>query len=1010
MAASERDHVQLPLTRATAVAHNLSSWDGASLPRTTHSDILIRPWLTAAITELNPGVGHRAVADAVRQLERILAATTPYALVERAREFLTALRAGIQVRVRGRLRALAVIDFDNPEANRWDIATEVTYSGTQASRAVRFDIVLYCNGIPLVVIETKSMTDPKVSWLDAADDLAGIYSKRAPAFLAAGLLQIATDGREVRYGGVRTPAEHFQRWGTTGTDRPDEGTWEQTVYDFCALTDPARVLSWARDLVLHVTDKASGSLTRIVPRWPQAEAVPLLVERSLTPGRNRGLLEHYQGSGKTYAMLMAANTILRIDPGHCVVLVVDRLELLRQHLGDFSTADGRRSVHEAETSADLFALLATAGTSGFVVTTVQRFRAAAALTQRCDVTVMVDEAHRSHEGVLGQDMRQALPNATLLGLTGTPVVASDRNTYLAFGDPDDPGYVLHRYGADHSVADGTTVPLVIDRRQIVQPLDRVALDEAYAAYIAREGISATDAETLAASMTRWDMLLKDSRRMERVADDVVNELTTILAPDGYGALLVVADREACVAYAELLSAVLGPGRATAVISGAKNDPVSFEPYVRSPAGEEGVKRAFRDPTDPLKLLVVTSKLIIGFDARNCHTVYIDKPMKEHTLFQAATRANRTWTTPAGVPKGFGRVVDYCGIADELEACFSPKRGGVRKEVVRPEELVELFIATLDQAEHLLGPDFDWSSPAFIFEAKAELARHEQLLVLFRQHVQRAELIYETVPNHLADPTVRERFTRLLQVLHSYGDSDDVARKLLVLVHGPAVRQLVEAHTGGVTETKLPMVDLTVERIRALGGGAIDPAGTVEFVQYDKVMEDLRERLRRRLSGAHAAAYRSIAEKLERFAGTEYVDSVEGAREAVEALVRLATELKAVDDRIGVQWQEAELELYGRLRGPAPAAALNDPKRALQSILDQYHPKHAPAGVDDVAKSIDRVVEVLSYRSMREDPSTQKLLIKNLTMEAKRLGILPTSADQARQFVDALVDYVNLWLI
>jgi type I restriction enzyme R subunit len=1008
----ERDLVQLPLTKAAATTHGFTVWAGTDLPR-SDSDVIVSKWCADQTAALNPWVSPAQSHEAVRQLESILASVTVDNLVERAKVFLAALRDGVKIRNGNRKQAVKVIDLDDPAKNRWDIATEVTYRTSGGIRAVRFDIVLYANGIPLVVTECKSMLDPRASWLTAAKDIAGPYTRRAPAFLAAGLFHIATDGREVRYGALKAAAPQYQRWGTTTQTRPADETWEQVEFDFLALTDPSRLCSWARDYILHLSDRSSGMLTRFVPRWTQAEAAPLMVGRIMDSTQNRGLLVHFQGSGKTLSMLMAANDVLRQDPKHCVVVVVDRLDLLAQHKQDFAQSDARRSVQEAPDGQTLAALLSNPSTSGIVITTVHRFADQGVLTTRSNITVMVDEAHRTqgtNETQLGGQMRTALPNATLLGLTGTPIAENDRNTFEAFGSDSDPGRVLHRYNAADSVRDGTTVPLVVDRRRIVQALDHEELDAAYAAYVEKEKLSSTKAEVLAKYTTRWDNLLKDPRRVASVAADVAADLVANVLPGGYGAMLVVADREACVLYADALKKLLSPDQVTAVISGTKDDPDSYAPYVRDAAGEAGVVRAFRDPTKPLKLLVVTSKLLTGFDAKNCLAIYIDKPLKGHTLFQGVTRVNRTWVGPTGAEKGFGIVVDYCGVAPEILKTFDQAvEDTTRKEVVSPTELIAMLKRSLRNAEKLFGESFDWEAEigSVIAAAKRRLAEHPKFWRSFRQNVHRAELIFEALSNHAKVTAEKMRLRRLVRILDSYGIEADTERETLIMAHGAAVRALLLAHTGDPQRTDLDLLQLTPERISELVGTPGNPALDIKLLQTDEVIEKLRERLRARMEGPNAPQYSSIAEKLERFASTVYVETVEGVQQAAMDLVEIAKQLKEVDDLVGEQWEDLDLELFGWRRTPQP---LLDPKRALQQILDEFSPKPLPAGLDDVAKVVDDLVGTLSYKSLLDDVAAQKKLRSLLLMNCQRLGVLPAGKQDAEEFVTQLVAYVNVYLV
>lgn len=1013
MSNDERDSVQLPLAREWTRAHATGQvLPGQGLAR-RQTDVILIPDLEAAVRRLNPSLPEGAVMTAVRDLRGLMASTSRDTLTQRAAEALAVLRTGIKVTVRehgtSRTRAVQLLDFDNPESNCWRIATEVPY--TRGARSdVRFDIVIYCNGIPLVVVETKTNTDPNITWLNAARDLAGPYTRKAPAFLAAGILLVATDGREVRYAGVNTPATRFHAWRSSDPSRPVTAGPARCQWDFVDLLAPDRILSWARDYVLQLADKGTGVRSRFVPRWPQAEAAPMIVERVFDPNHNRALLDHFQGSGKTFTMLMAANAISRIDPGHLVVLVVDRVDLLTQHLGDFTDSDARRPAKELASRQKLADELANPKAAGIRITTVHRFSEAGLLSERTDVTILVDEAHRSQDGDLGRDMRASLPNATLIGLTGTPVAGGGRNTYTTFGDPADSGHILHTYSSADSVRDGTTVPLVIRRSRIVQPLDKDALDAAYAAYIADADLSSEDAETLAATLTAPGELLKDPRRIAAIAEDVHRAVTGTLLTDGYGAMVVVNNRDLVVRHVAELRKHFAHNQVTGVITGQKDDPADYAEFVRDPPAEAVVTRDFRDPTKPLKVLVVTSKLLTGFDAKNVHTVFVDKPMHKHTLFQAVTRANRSWTTPEGVEKGYGVVVDYCGITEPLLAAFDRRNDDTTtKAVASPTELRRLFATSLHNAERLLGAAFDWRADDVVVTASDELSRDAQLVQSFRRNVGRAELIWEALPGDEVLGKHKERFLLLLRIQGALKETR-IHEELVVAEHGEAVRQLLWQHTGDVTRYTAADLTLGAERIQQLLHENTDPAAVVKMLQTGDVLASIRDRLAARLAGPQGRQYASIAEKLEQFAATTYVVSADGAREAVADLTALVAELKEIDDRLGEGWDEIDRLLHQRRTTPAPQSTVANPATALQDVLAAYSPAAKPAAVDSLASVLDRAVEKVSYRNLRENTSVQRQLRASLLQETARLGVKPRGKAATQEFIEKLVDYVNTWML
>jgi hypothetical protein len=363
-----------------------------------------------------------------------------------------------------------------------------------------------------------------------------------------------------------------------------------------------------------------------------------------------------------------------------------------------------------------------------------------------------------------------------------------------------------------------------------------------------------------------------------------------------------------------------------------------------------------------------------------------------------------------VEKGYGIVVDYCGIAPELLAAFDRSTADTTvKAAAQPDELRRLFRRSLVNAERLLGADFDWRTPEVPIRASTELATDAELVARFRRNVTRAELIWETL-GHDADLAKDEtRFVLLLKILAVFGDPERSNRQLVLERHGAAVRDLLIKHTGDVARIDLPDLTLDADRIRQLLRELQDPAAVIEYVQNEQMLATLRQRLDQRLAGPAGAEYRSIADKLEHFASTMYVISAEGARTAVLDLAEIAKQLKELDERLGENWEEIDTILHGHRVRPHPAAVVN-PATALQDLLAEFQPVQAPMVVERLAAVLDGAVERTSYRSLRDSTGMQATLRKALFLESKRLCLLPTGKADVSAFMDRLVDYVNTWML
>jgi type I restriction enzyme R subunit len=327
-----------------------------------------------------------------------------------------------------------------------------------------------------------------------------------------------------------------------------------------------------------------------------------------------------------------------------ILIVLDRLELTEQIGSEFASV-GLPTLKVAETKEQLSRLLKE-DVRGIIVTTIFRFAGAGMLNNRSNIVVMVDEAHRTQEGRLGQDMRDALPHAKFIGLTGTPISTTDHNTWAMFGEADDPEGVLNHYSVERSIADGATLPIHIETRLVDFHIDKESLDQAFAELAEAERLDEHETGMLAKRASRVDQLLSAPARVDAVCTDIVNHYRAKVEPLGLKGQVVVFDRGLCVTYWEKISALLGPGQEAAVVMTlVKDDPQEWDKSRLDREQEARVKDRYRDPNDPLKLVIVTAKLLTGFDAPIEGVMYLDKPLRAHTLFQAVCRTNRRWTNP-----------------------------------------------------------------------------------------------------------------------------------------------------------------------------------------------------------------------------------------------------------------------------------------------------------------------------------------------------------------------------
>ncbi|HLX77962.1 MAG TPA: HsdR family type I site-specific deoxyribonuclease, partial [Acidimicrobiales bacterium] len=488
-------------------------------------DVLIEPEVTDALLRLNPVIAERTerAQDVLTRLRAVLLAVSNDGLVATNEEMVAWLcgRRTMRFVDSDDYVPVRLIDFDHPEQNNLVVSTEVTYKPGKEGR--RYDLVLWVNGFPVVIGESKTPIAEHKSWFNAATDIHDGYEVKTPAFFVPNILSFASEGKEFMYGAIRQPPEMWLPWSKT-TDLPSLPGLVSVLHAAQLLLAPGMLLDILRTYTLYSrrSSAAGGTQRKIIPRYPQVEAVEAIVARVRDPHRRQGLVWHHQGSGKTLVMAFAAAKLRQqtdLD-APTILVVLDRLDLIEQTRAEF-TSVGIPSMKVAETKVELRRLLGSDDARGVIVTTIFRFADAGLLNRRSNIAVMVDEAHRTQEGRLGLDMREALPNAKFIGLTGTPISTDDHNTWATFGDPEDPNGVLNHYSVERSIADGATLPIHVETRLVDFHIDHEALDQAYDELAAAESLDEEERGILAKRASRVDQIMKSPKRVKAVCGDIV---------------------------------------------------------------------------------------------------------------------------------------------------------------------------------------------------------------------------------------------------------------------------------------------------------------------------------------------------------------------------------------------------------------------------------------------------------------------------------------------------------
>jgi type I restriction enzyme R subunit len=751
--ASERATVQNPLVEyVQEIGWAYVSPDQALTLRRGESGTLFYQTLRDKLISLNPGVVTVSTVDEV--IARIESVRNT---IEGNAEVLAWLRGerSVYVASERRQRNVTLIDFAHPAENVFQVTDEWQY--TNGKYRNRADVVFVINGIPVALVETKSAVKKE----GIEEGLAQIrrYHRETPELVTAPQIFDVTHLVDFYYG----VTWNLDRKSLFNWKDEEKGNFERKVKRFFARERFLRFIeSW---IVFY---KKDDELRKIVLRQHQTRAVEKVVERALDPEKRTGLIWHTQGSGKTFTMIKAADLILRHPAFEkpTVILLVDRNELESQL---FANLAAYGLAPEIARSKQHLRELLRSDYRGLIVSMIHKFdKADADLCTRENVFVLVDEAHRTTGGDLGNYLVAAVPNATMIGFTGTPIdrIAYGKGTFKVFGKDDEKGY-LDKYSIAESIEDGTTLPLNYtlapnDIRVPREQLEKEFLDLAEA-----QGIS--DIEELNKILDRAVNLktfLKAADRVGKVARFVAQHFRENVEPLGYKAFLVAVDREACALYKKALDKHLPPEYSTVVYTSAHNDDEVLAEYRLSEDEEKRVRRAFVKRDSLPKILIVTEKLLTGFDAPVLYCMYLDKPMRDHTLLQAIARVNRPYEDDEGIKKPAGYVLDFVGIFEKLESALAFDSDVVGSAIQNIDVLKSRFAALMEQAKPFLelcaGPIDDKAVERAIavFEDKE---RREVFYKLFQE----LETLYEIIsPDVFLRPYIEDygKLTALYQIV------------------------------------------------------------------------------------------------------------------------------------------------------------------------------------------------------------------------------------------------------
>lgn len=649
------------------------------------TDVLLETELKKSLIRLNPAIksSPERAEEVIHKLRAILLAVGNVGLVRANEEFAKWLRGEISMPF-GKNNEhvdIRLIDFEQIDNNSFLLTNQFKIKARETKIP---DIVMFVNGIPLVVGEAKTPVRPSVSWFDGAHDINVTYENTAPQLFVPNVFSFATEGKELFIGGVRTPLELWSPWRLE--DEKDElhhiAGLQDIAKQITHLLRPSTLLDILQYFTVYATNSKKKKI-KVVCRYQQYEGANGIVERVKEGKIRKGLIWHFQGSGKSLLMLFTAQKMRKQQElgNPTVLIVVDRVDLDTQITATFNTAEVPNMV-TTDNIKELHDLLEK-DTRKIIITMIHKFKDAYPdMNKRDNLIVMVDEAHRTQEGDLGRKMRSALPNAFLFGLTGTPINKADKNTFWAFGAEEDTGNYMSRYTFQDSLRDNATLPLHFEPRLPDCHIDKDSLDIAFKEMA--NDLSEQDQNKLSQKVAKMAVFLKAPERVRAIVKDIVEHFQKHVEPEGFKAMIVTPDRYACVQYKEELDKLLSPESSVIVMSTTASDDFEFKKsFALDRSQQEKVIEKYNDPTSPLKFLIVTAKLLTGFDSPILQTMYLDKSLKDHTLLQAICRTNRLFPN-----KTFGRIVDYFGVFDDTAKALAFDEESIKKVISNLQELRE----------------------------------------------------------------------------------------------------------------------------------------------------------------------------------------------------------------------------------------------------------------------------------------------------------------------------------
>lgn len=910
-----------------------------------NNDPIVEPKLREALIRINPEINKvpSRADEVIRRLREIIVNAKYRGIVRANEEFFEWLRGEKTMPFGENDEHVPVrlIDFDDISNNEFIVTMEYMMNSKDSDKGTREDLVLLINGLPVSIGECKSPVNSSVSWITGAKQILDDYENNAPQLFVSNVFNFASEGKEFKYGTIKCPLDKWASW------RDFEGRYkslDNIQYPIHEMFNHEVFLDLLKNFIIFTSDNDNRRI-KVICRSQQYDATNKMVERVKEGKIKKGLIWHFQGSGKSLLMLFAAMK-LRMHKdlkNPTVLVVVDRKDLDTQITGTFTAAD----IPNMKTAKSIKSLEEELRNDSrkIIITTIFRFKdVKETLNQRENIIVLVDEAHRTQEGNLGILMRKALPNAFFFGLTGTPINKRERNTFATFGCEEDKDGYISKYSFEDSIRDDATKPLRFEPRLVKEHIDKENMSKEFDELTG--DLSDLEKKELITRAGGISSIIKSEKRIKTVCKDIAYHYKNVVEPQKFKAMVVCYDRECCVKYKEHLDELLGKEASTIVMTVKKGEGKEYEQYDR---GEDEEKRLienhYKKVDDPLKILIVTAKLLTGFDAPIAQTMYLDKPLKEHTLLQAICRVNRVYKH-----KEFGLIVDYIGVFDEVSKALSFDSESMQKVIENIEGYVKEFPIILKKClSYFEGIDRDADGYDGLIAAQNCLY-NDDIRDQFGKFYSHLSKLWEAISPHEILEDHIDDYRWLTDVYRSIRPSDNI---------GSLIWHRLGAKTMEIINRNIHAVNIYDDLDKIV----LDPTLISEImsinnpVEVKKIELDVTKRIRKNIEEGQLQ-FKELADKLEELKAkyeSNFMQSVEFLKELIElAKEVIKREKQTVND---------EEELY----------AVKTGKAALTELFDEVKGERPNIIVENIVNDIDNKIvnEVKLFTGWQESSKGQR---------------------------------------